>query len=69
MLIGAIFLFGQLKQSFFPNATSEQFFIDLYLPKGTDIRQVEDYARQVQDKLLADERVQEVTTFVANPLS
>jgi len=67
MLVGAIFLFGQLKQSFFPNATSEQFFIDLYLPKGTDIRQVEDYARQVQDQLLADERVQEVTTFVANP--
>lgn len=66
MLIGAIFLFGQLKQSFFPNATSEQFFIDLYLPKGTDIRSVEDYARQVQDRLLADERVKEVTTFVGS---
>jgi multidrug efflux pump subunit AcrB len=67
MLVGAIFLFGQLKQSFFPNATSEQFFIDLYLPKGTDIRTVEDYARELQDELLADERVDEVTTFVGSP--
>jgi multidrug efflux pump subunit AcrB len=67
MLIGAIFLFGQLKQSFFPNASSQQFFIDLFLPKGTDIRSVEDYARQVQDRLLADERVKEVTTFVGSP--
>ncbi|MGB5279585.1 MAG: efflux RND transporter permease subunit [Gammaproteobacteria bacterium] len=64
LLVGAVFLFGQLKQSFFPNATSEQFFIDLYLPKGTDIRTVEDYARELQDKLQADERVHEVTTFV-----
>ncbi len=67
LLLGALFLFGQLKQSFFPNATSEQFFIDLYLPKGTDIRTVEDYARDLQDELLSDERVDEVTTFVGSP--
>jgi multidrug efflux pump subunit AcrB len=67
LLLGALFLFGQLRQSFFPNATSDQFFVDLYLPKGTDIRAVEDYARLLQDKLLSDERVREVTTFVGNP--
>jgi multidrug efflux pump subunit AcrB len=67
MLLGAIFLFGQLKQSFFPNATSDVFFIDLFQPKGTDIRVVEDNARKIQDRLMADERVKEVTTFVGNP--
>jgi len=67
MLLGALFLFGQLKQSFFPNASSDQFFVDLFLPKGTDIRSVEDYAREVQGKLLSDDRVKEVTAFVGSP--
>jgi len=64
LLGGSQVLFGQLKDSFFPNSSRNQFMIDFYLPKGTDIRVVEDKALQLESALLADERVSDVTLFV-----
>lgn len=67
LFIGAIFLFGALKQSFFPNATRDQFMVDFYMPKGTDIRVVEDRAKILEDLLLKDERIRDVTLFIGRP--
>ena len=64
LLGGSQVLFGQLKDSFFPNSSRNQFMIDFYLPKGTDIRVVEDKALQLESRLLDDERVSDVTLFV-----
>lgn len=67
MLFGSMFLFTNLKQSFFPNSERDQFMIDFYLPKGTDIRVVEDYASQLEKDLLDDERVRDVSVFIGQP--
>ncbi len=64
MLLGAFVVFGLLKQSFFPNSARNQFMIDFYLPKGTDIRAVEDYASRFEKTLLADGRVSDVSVFI-----
>jgi len=64
MLFGAFILFGMLKQSFFPNADRNQFMIDFYMPKGIDIRSVEQKASQLEKMLLDDERVQDVSVFI-----
>ena len=67
MFIAAVFLFGELKQSFFPNATRDQFMVDFYMPKGTDIRVVEERAKVLEDILLKDERIRDVTMFIGRP--
>ncbi len=64
LLAGAGGLFGLLKQSFFPNSTRDQFMIDFYLPKGTDIRTVEAEANRLQHYLQEDERITDVSLFV-----
>ena len=64
MLFGAFVLFGMLKQSFFPNSDRDQFMVDFYLPKGTDIRAVEQKATQLEKMLLADQRVRNVSVFI-----
>ncbi len=38
MLIGSIYGFGFVKQSFFPDSTQPRFFIHYWLPQGTDVR-------------------------------
>ncbi len=67
MFVGSLMLFGELKQSFFPNATRDQFMIDFYMPKGTDIRVVDERAKVLEEMLLNDSRIRDVTTFVGRP--
>ena len=67
MFGGALLLFGALKQSFFPNATRDQFMIDFYMPKGTDIRVVEQRAIELEDMLFDDSRVRDVSLFIGKP--
>ncbi|ELA9712535.1 TPA: multidrug efflux RND transporter permease subunit VmeV [Vibrio parahaemolyticus] len=56
LLVGAVIAFGNMKQQFFPPSNTPMFYVDMWMPEGTDIRQtikqaekVESYIRQQDD--------------------
>ncbi|MDG2995324.1 multidrug efflux RND transporter permease subunit VmeV [Vibrio parahaemolyticus] len=56
LLVGAVIEFGNVKQQFFPPSNTPMFYVDMWMPEGTDIRQtikqaekVESYIRQQDD--------------------
>ncbi|ELY3406348.1 multidrug efflux RND transporter permease subunit VmeV [Vibrio parahaemolyticus] len=56
LLVGAVVAFGNVKQQFFPPSNTPMFYVDMWMPEGTDIRQtikqaekVESYIRQQDD--------------------
>ncbi|HHE0503018.1 TPA: multidrug efflux RND transporter permease subunit VmeV [Vibrio parahaemolyticus] len=56
LLVGAVIAFGNVKQQFFPPSNTPMFYVDMWMPEGTDIRQtikqaekVESYIRQQED--------------------
>ncbi|MCZ6359071.1 multidrug efflux RND transporter permease subunit VmeV [Vibrio parahaemolyticus] len=56
LLAGAVIAFGNVKQQFFPPSNTPMFYVDMWMPEGTDIRQtikqaekVESYIRQQDD--------------------
>ncbi|ELS9255948.1 multidrug efflux RND transporter permease subunit VmeV [Vibrio parahaemolyticus] len=56
LLVGAVIAFGNVKQQFFPPSNTPMFYVDMWVPEGTDIRQtikqaekVESYIRQQDD--------------------
>lgn len=63
MLAGAIYGFGFVKQSFFPDSTQPRFYIHYWLPQGTDIRATAEDVNELTKVLLKDEQVKNVSTF------
>ncbi|MDF4289007.1 multidrug efflux RND transporter permease subunit VmeV [Vibrio parahaemolyticus] len=56
LLVAAVIAFGNVKQQFFPPSNTPMFYVDMWMPEGTDIRQtikqaekVESYIRQQDD--------------------
>ncbi len=64
LLFTAVFGFGFVKQSFFPESGQPQFYIDFWKPEGTHIRDTEADVRAATDWLLEQEGVESVTAFV-----
>ena len=64
LLFSAVFGFGFVKQSFFPNSGQPQFYIDFWKPEGTHIRNTEAEVRAATDWLLEQEGVESVTAFI-----
>ena len=56
--------FGQVDQMFFPDSTRPQFFIELYLPEGTHIRETEQQLEDVEEYLMGLEGVTSVATAI-----
>ena len=48
----AIAGFGKVRQSFFPPSNTPMFFIDLWLPQGTDIRYTEQLVAELDQHVL-----------------
>jgi len=61
---GAVYGFGQVSQSFFPNSTRPQIMVDYWLPQGTSIEGSNADAAQVEEFLLGLEGVKHVGTIV-----
>lgn len=61
---GAGFVF--VKQMFFPDSTRLQFMVDYYAPEGTRIQEVAKSIEPIEAKLIADERVEAVSTFIGS---
>ncbi|GAB6096755.1 efflux RND transporter permease subunit [Desulfatiferula olefinivorans] len=64
MFIAALWGFGSVKTSFFPDSTRPQFMIDFYLPQGTHIEETERQALKIEADLLDRAGVTHVTTLI-----
>ncbi|UDL07054.1 efflux RND transporter permease subunit [Marinobacter sp. CA1] len=62
LLAGVLSFSGQVKNAFFPNATTPLFFIDLWLPEGTDILQTEETVKRLESRVNDMEQVVQVTS-------
>jgi multidrug efflux pump subunit AcrB len=56
--------FRKIDQSFFPPSTRPQFMVDVFLPSGTDIRDTETFAGDVQQYIQTQPHVSHVTSFI-----
>ena len=64
LLVVALIGFGKIDQMFFPDSSMTKFMIDYWAPEGTRIQTVAEDLKKAEKKLLADERIDSVTTFI-----
>lgn len=64
MFIAALAGFGSVKQSFFPDSTRPQFYVDFWFPEGTDIEETSRQMAHVEANLLQRDGVTHVTTQI-----
>jgi multidrug efflux pump subunit AcrB len=64
MFAAALFGFGFVKQSFFPDSTRPQFMVDLWFPEGQRIEDTERRVAEAEEYLLGLDEVLHVSTAV-----
>ena len=66
LLVASFMGFGYVEQLFFPSSSMSKFMIDYYAPQGTRIEVVANDLKALEEKLLADERVDNVAAFIGS---
>ncbi|HIL96356.1 MAG TPA: efflux RND transporter permease subunit [Pseudomonadales bacterium] len=56
--------FGKVKQSFFPTTNTPLFFIDFYLPQGTDVLTTGREIRSIEDEVRKEPGVVDISSFI-----
>jgi len=56
--------FGSLKQAFFPFSNTPMFYVNIWMPQGTDIRVVDRLMADAEQEILDKPEVTSVSTFV-----
>ena len=64
LLYSSFLAFSQLKDSFFPSSTRDQFMMQLYFPEDTNIEKVESVAIDFEKAIMADPETKDVSTFI-----
>ncbi len=64
LLVVSLIGFGKVDQMFFPDSSMAKFMIDYWAPEGTRIQTVAEDLQNAEQKLLADDRVDGVATFI-----
>ncbi len=65
LFLVALFGFGNyVTQSFFPDSTRPQFYVDFWFPEGTRIEETERQMEKAEDYILAREGVEHAVSFV-----
>jgi len=64
VFVAALYGFGFVKNSFFPDSTRPQFYIDVWYPEGTDIRQTAAMLTEVEEAIKRHEEVTHITTQI-----
>ena len=62
LLAGVLSFSGQVKNAFFPNATTPLFFVDLWLPEGADILQTEETVKRLESRVNDMDQVVQVSS-------
>jgi len=66
LFVVALYGFGKIDQSFFPEATRPQFMVDVFLPAGVHISETEGFADKVEKFIKGRPGVTHVTAFVGS---
>lgn len=61
---GSLFSFGFIPQSFFPQSSRPEILVDLWLPEGTGIGEVENQARAFEQRIMDDPDKTFVATYI-----
>jgi multidrug efflux pump subunit AcrB len=64
LLVVSVIGFGWVKQLFFPDSSMNKFMIDYWAVQGTRIQQVGSDLEALEEKLIADDRVESVSAFI-----
>jgi len=64
LFFAALIGFGHVKNSFFPDSTSPQYYIDFWFPEGTHIDETTQEMGRAEDYLMEREGVEHVITFI-----
>jgi multidrug efflux pump subunit AcrB len=64
VFISSVFGFGFVKQSFFPDSTRPQFYVDVWLPEGTSIDVTAERLKAVENQLRSYDGVTHLTSQV-----
>jgi multidrug efflux pump subunit AcrB len=67
--IWSVMAFGQVKQAFFPASNTPLFYVEVQMPQGTDINVTDEEMRRLEQMLLAEGNVTDVTTLVGRGAS
>lgn len=62
--LAALIGFGSVKQSFFPDSTRPQFYVDFWFPEGTSIQETSNQMTRVEEKLKSMGGVNHLTTLI-----
>lgn len=68
LLVAAVIGFGNVKQQFFPASNTPMFYVDMWMPEGTDIRETVDKTKQVEQFIRQQDDVAFVTTSAGQGL-
>jgi len=68
LLAVAVVGFGNVKQQFFPASNTPMFYVDMWMPEGTDIRETVAQTKAVEQFVREQDDVQFVTTSVGQGL-
>lgn len=66
IVISCISSFGMLKKGFFPLSGTPIFYIDYYLPQGTDIATTSDQVREIEEIVKKEQGVSSVASFIGS---
>ncbi|MBG0757207.1 efflux RND transporter permease subunit [Vibrio cidicii] len=64
LLVAAVLAFGMVKQSFFPPSNTPMFYVDMWMPQGTDIRQTVLQTEKVERFIRQHKQVEFVSTSI-----
>ncbi len=57
---------GRVQQQFFPDSSRPEILVDLWLPEGTSIAATEEVTRRVEQRIMAEQGISSVTTWVGS---
>ncbi|RWX79254.1 efflux RND transporter permease subunit [Neorhizobium lilium] len=61
---GSLYAFQFIPQSFFPQSSRPEVLVDMWLPEGTSIKEVERQAKALEDRILPDPDKSFVATYI-----
>ncbi|MDD1779849.1 efflux RND transporter permease subunit [Enterovibrio sp. ZSDZ35] len=68
LLVAAVMAFGMVKQQFFPPSNTPMFYVDLWMPEGTDIRETIKQTEKVEAYIREQDDVEFVTSSAGQGL-
>ncbi|EJG1989661.1 TPA: multidrug efflux RND transporter permease subunit VmeV [Vibrio parahaemolyticus] len=68
LLMGAVIAFGNVKQQFFPPSNTPMFYVDMWMPEGTDIRQTIKQAEKVKSYIRQQDDIDFVSVSIGQGL-